>query len=216
MVHPGSIEVASRDRVKTDKRDAKKIATQLEAHRLQGIYVPSLAQEAKRSASRLRDNIVKLRNQVGQKIKGLLFTQGLIKMDDDTILSKTWLIKKVDEVKKLAFPQGYYYALKRYADQWLLFTEDIKKINRELIAMQTEEEKALLMIYQSAPGVGIITALKLKDELGDMSQFSSEKKLFNYLGLTPVEYSSGDHNRETIFVRAISAGKAGRICDICW
>ena len=37
MVHPGSIEVATRDRVKTDKRDAKKMATQLAAGRLKGI-----------------------------------------------------------------------------------------------------------------------------------------------------------------------------------
>ncbi len=61
IVHPGAIEVATRDRVKTDKRDAKKMAVQLAAGRLQGIYVPTLEQEAKRSASRLRDNIVKLR-----------------------------------------------------------------------------------------------------------------------------------------------------------
>lgn len=41
VVHPGSIEVSSRDRVKTDKRDALKMATQLSAGRLKGIYVPS-------------------------------------------------------------------------------------------------------------------------------------------------------------------------------
>ena len=40
VVHPGSIEVSSRDRVKTDRRDALKIATQLSVGRLNGIYVP--------------------------------------------------------------------------------------------------------------------------------------------------------------------------------
>lgn len=196
VVHPGSIEVATRDRVKTDKRDAKKIAIQLAAGRLKSIYIPSLEQEAKRSASRLRNNIVKLRHQVGQKIKGLLFTQGLIKMADDTVLCKTWLNKKTVQVKELNYPTGYYYTLKHYADQWLLFTEDLKKIERELLEMQTDKEKALLSIYKSAPGIGDITALKLKDELGDMKQFTNEKKLFNYLGFTPVEYSSGENIRQ--------------------
>ncbi len=196
VIHPGSIEVATRDRVKTDKRDAKKIAVQLAAGRLKCIYIPSLEQEAKRSASRLRNNIVKLRHQVGQKIKGLLFTQGLIKMDDDTILCKTWLGKKVEQVKELNYPMGYYYSLRHYSDQWLRFTEDLKKIERELMEMQTDKEKALLSIYKSAPGIGDITALKLKDELGDMSQFTNEKKLFNYLGFTPVEYSSGERVRQ--------------------
>ncbi|WP_119344553.1 IS110 family RNA-guided transposase, partial [Facilibium subflavum] len=196
VVHPGSIEVATRDRVKTDKRDAKKMATQLAAGRLKGIYVPTLEQEAKRSASRLRNNIVKLRHQIGQKLKSLLFTQGLISGEDDTVLSERWLNKKLEGVRKLDYPSGFYYTVKRYADQWILFTQDLAQIRKDLLDMQTEEEHALMMIYQSAPGIGEIVALRLKDELADMKQFSNEKKLFNYLGFTPVEYSSGEHVRQ--------------------
>jgi transposase len=193
VIHPGSIEVASRDRVKTDKRDAKKIAIQLEAGRLRCIYIPSLEQEAKRSTSRLRKNIVKFRQQVANKIKALLFTQGLIKGEDDTILCKRWLAKKVSEVEQLNYPEGYYYTIKYYADLWLRFDDDLKKIKNDLLAMQSEKEQALLSLYKSVPGIGDINALRLKDELGDMTQFSNEKKLFSYLGLTPAEYSSGEH-----------------------
>ena len=196
VVHPGSIEVATRDRVKTDKRDAKKMATQLAAGRLKGIYVPTLEQEAKRSASRLRANIVKLRHQVGQKIKALLFTQGLMEAEENSVLSKRWLSKKVEQVKGLNYPLGFYYTLNRYAEQWIAFTQDLADIKQEILAMQTDEEQALLVIYQSAPGIGELTALKLKDELADMKQFTNEKKLFNYLGFTPVEYSSGEHVRQ--------------------
>ncbi len=216
IVHPGSIEVAVRDRVKTDKRDARKMATQLAAGRLKGIYVPTLEQEAKRSASRLRDNIVRLRHKVGQKIKALLFTQGLIPTGDDTIICKQWLNKKVEQVNQLNFPVGFYYALKKYADQWLTFTEDLKNIKNELLDMQTKEEKELLAIYQSAPGIGEITALKLKDELGDMQQFSNEKKLFNYLGFTPVEYSSGEHIRQGHISRQGRAALRHLFVEAAW
>lgn len=196
VVHVGSIEVASRDRVKTDKRDAQKIATQLAAGRLRGIYVPSLEQEAKRSASRLRDKLVKLRHQVGQQLKSLLFTQGLIQDNDDTVLSKKWLTQKLAEVEQLNYPAGYTYAVNGYAKQWLRLTEELQKIKKELLAMQSEQEQALLSIYKSAPGIGDISALKLKDELGDMRQFTNEKKLFSYLGFTPVEHSSGEQVRQ--------------------
>lgn len=196
VIHPGSIEVASRDRVKTDKRDAKKIAIQLAAGRLKCIYIPTLEEEAKRSASRFRSNIVKLRHQVGQKIKSLLFTQGLILSDDDTVLSKKWINKKLEQVNQLSYPAGYYYTLKRYTELWLRFTDDLKVIDKELLDMQTDKEKIVISIYKSVPGLGDITALKLKDELGDMSQFSNEKKLFSYLGFTPIEYSSGEHVRQ--------------------
>lgn len=196
VIHPGSIEVASRDRVKTDKRDALKIATQLAAGRLNSIYIPSLEQESKRSVTRLRSNIVKLRHQVGQKLKALLFTQGLIDSTDDSILSKKWLLNSVAKVKQLDYPIGYYYTIKSYAQQWLYLTQDLANIKRDLIHMQTADEKKLLYVYKSIPGIGDISALTLKDELGDMSQFSNEKKLSSYLGFTPIEHSSGEHIRQ--------------------
>src|SRR5262245_44613203 len=192
VIHPGSIEVASRDRVKTDKRDAKKIATQLSAGRLRCIHIPSLEQEAKRSVTRLRDNIVRLRHKVGQKFKSLLFTLGLIDSEDDRVISKKWLEAKLIEAKNNLLYE-FYYTLEHYAGQWLRLTKDLDKIVKDLLAMQSEKDLALLSIYKSAPGIGDITALKLKDELGDMQQFSNEKELFSYLGFTPVEYSSGEH-----------------------
>jgi len=195
VIHPGSIEVASRDRVKTDKRDAKKIATQLSVGRLRCIYIPSLEQEAKRSMTRLRDSIVKLRHKVGQKFKSLLFTQGLIEGDDDTVICKKWLEAKLTEIKNNLLYE-LYYSLEHYAEQWLRLTKDLDKIKKDLLAIQSEKDQALLSIYKSAPGIGDITALKLKDELGDMQQFSNEKQLFSYLGFTPVEYSSGEHTRQ--------------------
>lgn len=41
VINPGSVETASRDRVKTDKRDAKKLAEQLSDNRLSSVYIPS-------------------------------------------------------------------------------------------------------------------------------------------------------------------------------
>jgi transposase len=62
--------------------------------------------------------------------------------------------------------------------------------------VQAEEDKALQMLYQSAPGIGPIHARQLSNELGDMKQFKNEKQLFSYTGLTPSEHSSGEHTRQ--------------------
>lgn len=196
VIHPGSLEVASRDRVKNDKRDATKIGVQLSNGRLKGVYVPSEEQEANRSMSRLRDNIVKLRHQVGQKLKALLFTQGLITSEDDSVLSQKWIKQKLEEIKTLNCPQALSYSINHYAKQWIKFTEDLKILKQDLIHYQSEQEQGLIMIYKSAPGIGDISAIKLKDELYDMHQFSNEKKLFSYIGFTPTEYSSGEHTRQ--------------------
>jgi len=145
-----------------------------------------------------------------------LFTKSLIRAEDDTVLSQRWLNTKVEQIKQLNYPTGYYYTVKRYADQWLAFTKDLAEIKKDLMGMQTETEKALLAIYQSAPGVGEITALKLKDELGDMKQFSNEKKLFNYLGFTPVEYSSGEHVRQGHISRQGRAALRHLFVEAAW
>lgn len=82
--------------------------------------------------------------------------------------------------------------------------------------MQTDEEAALLSLYKSAPGVGDTTALRLKDKLGDMSQFSSEKKLFSYLGFTPVEHSSGEHVRQGHMSRQGRAALRHMFIESAW
>lgn len=117
----------------------------------------------KRTVTRLRDNILKLRIQVCLKIKALLFTQGLIKHNDDKVINKKWLNKKLEEVQKLNYPSGLLYTFNHYMQQWLKFTKDLQIIKRDLLAMQTKEELKLLSIYRSVPGIGDITALKLKD-----------------------------------------------------
>jgi len=76
VVNPGSIETASRDRVKTDKRDARKIAEQLSDGRLKCIYIPSLEEELLRLYTRHRAALVKDRGRIACRIKSKLFQFG--------------------------------------------------------------------------------------------------------------------------------------------
>jgi transposase len=195
VVHAASIEVSARDRVKTDKRDALKIALQLSTHRLKGIFVPSLERESKRNVSRLRANFWQLRQQVGAKFKSLLFTQGLIKGNDDTRISQKWINQKLQEIENGIYSKDFLYSSKFYAKEWEDLTEKLKEILKQF-KIQAEGEKSIQAIYESVPGIGLIHARELANELGDMRQFRNEKKLFSYTGLTPSEYSSGEHVRQ--------------------
>jgi len=195
VVNPSSIEVSSRDRVKTDKRDALKIAIQLSVGRLHGIFVPASEREEKRSITRLRSNILSARNRAGRQFKSLLFTQGLIDMADDTVICEKWISKKLKEVVAGGYTNDFYYSLNQYAELWMHLTKQMKEIESRL-TMQAEEDKILHMLYESVPGIGPIHARQLANELGDMKQFKNEKQLFSYTGLTPSEHSSGEHTRQ--------------------
>ncbi len=194
VVHPAAIEIAARDRVKTDKRDALKIGAQLASNRLHGIHVPNEDQESNRKVTRLRTSFMKDRTQYANQLKALLFQYGLIAANDDSMVSKKWITRLLEIFKKNSLPEGFKYAAQSYAEQWLAITAKIKEIDKKLVEQANSENK-LDSIYQSVPGIGPLSARILANELGDMKQFSNEKKLFSYTGLTPREYSSGDKKR---------------------
>src|SRR5205823_2476945 len=81
------------------------------------------------------------------------------------------------------------------SDLWRFVSEKIK-LFRTLLAKQAREDNYLQSTYESAPGIGPLGARILANELGDMSQFSNEKKVFGFLGITPSEDSSGDKRRQ--------------------
>jgi transposase len=145
--------------------------------------------------SRLRTNFNKSRQQVGGRLKSLLFTQGLIDWDDKTKVSKKWMREKLLEIKEKNLPSDLYYCASKYEEEWNHLTEKIKELQKRF-KPQTQREKDILAIYISVPGIGLINAIQLSNELGDMSQFQNEKQLFSYTGLTPSEYSSGENVRQ--------------------
>ncbi|WP_235112000.1 transposase [Acaryochloris sp. 'Moss Beach'] len=82
VVNAAGIEVAVNNRVKTDKRDALKLATLLEAKRLKGIRIPSEEEEAHRLLSRTRKQLVGDCTSVKNKIRMKFHQFGLIDADE--------------------------------------------------------------------------------------------------------------------------------------
>lgn len=156
VVHPTSIEVSSRDRVKTDKRDSLKIATQLSVGRLSGIHVPTEEREAKRSVTRLRETVMKNRKRIGNQLKSYLFTLGLIEGNDEKIVSKKW----IKEILNYEYSKEAKYCIEYYANQWLELEKKIKEIDVYLEA-QAKEDAGLEAIYCSVPGIGKLNARQL-------------------------------------------------------
>ena len=184
VVNAASIEVASRDRVKTDRRDAEKLASLLECGRLKSIRIPSLDQEKSRLLQRTREQLVRDKNRLSNRIKMRLYQFGL---DVPSKMSS----KALSDI--LCSPELSYdfkYPISKQISQWKSITNDIKEI--EQIQHKTYSSHPLFKIYSSIPGFGLQTTSTIISELGDMSQFPNERALFSFVGLTPTERSSGD------------------------
>jgi transposase len=124
----------------------------------------------------------------------LLFTQGWLEPEDNARLSSRWIKKKLNQLSEIQVHPDLKYTLQCYAQEWHHLTQRLKRIEKQLEAQAIQD--GLMFIYQSVPGIGLLHARELVNELGDMSQFKNEKKLFSFIGLTPSEYSSGEHVRQ--------------------
>lgn len=195
VVNPGSVETASRDRVKTDKRDAKKLAEQLSDGRLCSIYIPSLEEELLRLSTRLRQTLVADRKRVSCRIKSKLFEFGYNEFVTDSPTNESW-VRRV--LSADCFPEALKNDLDYWCNQWLQLTKDIKEQNK-VIAQESRGHAHCAQqeaVYRSSPGLGALSAKALSRELGDLQRFSSSKGLYSYLGLTPSESSSGERRKQ--------------------
>ena len=211
VVHPASIEISARDRVKTDKRDSLKIAKQLADGRLRGIHVPSEERENFRTMTRTRNAILEHRKRTGNQLKSLLFTYGLIRAEDDSKVSKAW-IKRVREIEVAG---EIKYCIELYAEEWLRLEETLKELMKKL-EMQAVKDKKVDRMYRAAPGIGALSARILSNELEAMEYFDNEKQLFSYTGLTPSEHSSGEHKRQGHISRQGKSVIRGILVQVAW
>ena len=210
VVNPGSVEVSSHNRVKTDKRDAAKLATQLEAGRLRGIHIPSQEQEHQRLLSRSRRQLVKERTSLKNKIRMKAHQFGLIEAEDRRQMSHRFvqqLLEKSDSVE-------FELVIKAHWTIWKTVDEQIQDIEKALAEQAAQDEKEA--VYRSAPGIGAVSARVLANELGDFSQFSNERQLFSYTGLTPSEHSSGEHIHRGAISKQGNRHLRGILIEVAW
>lgn len=210
VVNPGSIETAIHNRVKTDQRDAKKIATLLEAGRLNGIRVPTEQIEHKRLLTRTRAQLVQERTAIKNMIRMRAHQFGLLSPDDRREMGQS-LLKAL--LAKTPSPE-FTIIVQAYWQIWQTLDTEIKTI--EFSLKQQAQQAPLEVTYRSAPGIGPLSSRILSNELGDMSQFANERQLFSYTGLTPSEHSSGDAIRRGHITRQGNTRVRHILCESAW
>ena len=90
VVNPASVAVAANDKVKTDRRDSKRLARDLADGRLRGIAVPTAAEALARLLPRTRAQIVKHRATMARQSKAKLHQFGLIAPSSRRMISRRY------------------------------------------------------------------------------------------------------------------------------
>ena len=195
VVPPSLIPVESGNKVKTDKRDSRKLATLLESNMLKHVYVLTPEEREHRDLLRTRRQIVDHRNDVARQIKSKLMFYGI----SAPFTSATrWGLQYIEWLKSITFETSY---LKESFDLLIelyeYLTRQIARINRTIVRLCRDKRyRHKIKLLCTVPGIGKLTAIELLVELQDMSRFTSAEGLASYIGLTPAEYSTGERTRQ--------------------
>nr|WP_240906086.1 IS110 family transposase [Thiorhodococcus mannitoliphagus] len=194
VVAPSKIPKAPGDRIKTDRRDALKLARLLRSGDLTAVWVPDREQERMRDLSRARDDLKSQERKARQQLNAFLLRHGHHWPKGKTRWTpahENWLAElKMDDPWEQVVLQTYI---------------DAERAAGERVAQLTDQLMRALPEWSLAPvvdslvalrGIDKLAAIVLLAELGDLSRFDSPKQLMAFLGLVPSEHSSGGRRRQ--------------------
>jgi transposase len=189
VVAPSLIPRRVGDRVKTDRRDAKKLVGLYRAGQLSFVAPPSRETEGLRDLMRCREDLRRARTAARHRVSKQLLRHGRIYREGScqwTKRHRAWVAQQ-----RLADPLAH-----RALEQMLIHLDGI---DRQLDALDRDLElvarrgrwASTVAILTQFKGISTRAALGLIAEIGDFSRFSHPRELSAWLGIVPTEYSSG-------------------------
>ncbi len=190
---PSLLPQEAGNRVKTDRRDSRKLAFLLMKGLLKGVWVPSPEQRIHRDVLRRRQKLVQDRVRVQSRIKAQLQLYGI----HVEAPSGLWSQRYFRTLSSLRWTdQWQHQSFQRLLEQYSFLCQQIKEqthLVHQLAASPMYAQN--LKLLRSLQGVGILSGLEFLVELPPMTQFCRSQQLAAYVGLTPAQYSSGEHVR---------------------
>ena len=214
VVAPSRIPKTPGERIKTDRRDALKLARLLRGGDLTAVWVPDQEQERMRDLSRARDDMKAQERKARQQLNGFLLRHG-----------HHWPRGK----SRWGTAHENWLAELKMADPWqqVVLQEyiDAERAARQRVTQLTDQMMRALPEWSPAPvvdslialrGIDKVAAIVLLAELGDISRFDSPKQLMGFLGLVPSEHSSGSRRRQGAITRTGNGHARRMLVESAW
>ena len=214
VVAPSRIPRAPGERVKTDRRDALKLARLLRSGDLSSVWVPDEEQEAMRDFSRCRLDFKSQELKARQQLNAFVLRHGHrwpSKKTRWTQAHYSWL-----ESLKLAHP-WQQVVMQEYIEAVRAASARVRELTAQLMAALPQWSLAPVVDSLIAlRGIDKVAAVTLLAELGDISRFDSPKQLMGYLGLVPSERSSGRRRRQGAITLTGNAHARRMLVESAW
>jgi transposase len=213
VIAPSLIPTAPGDRVKTDKRDARRLARLHRAGELVAIRVPTVAEEAVRDLCRARADMVIDQTRARHRLGKFLLRHGRVWRGGDNWTGKhqAWIGQQRFDDPALTVTFGHYRATltAREAAVAAIDADLVSWFDRAPFA----DPVARLAAYR---GITHLGALTLASEVCDWRRFPSAGAFMGFCGLTPSEYSSGERTRRGHITHAGNLHLRTQLVESAW
>jgi transposase len=218
VIAPSLVPVKAGDRVKTDRRDATKLARSYRAGDLTPVWVPDAAHEALRDLVRAREDAKQDQLRARHRLNKFLLRHG--QCPPETV-KKSWTQKYMTWIKeKVHFDQPALEAtLLDYVHEVDHMAERIELLEKSIdvaIEKAPAEMRVVIEALQALRGVAKITAVSIVAEVGTLSRFEKARQLMGYSGLVSSEFSSGNRIQRGHITKTGNAHLRRVILEAAW
>jgi len=212
VIAPSLIPTKAGDRVKTDRRDAEKLARMHRMGELTAIHVPTPAQEALRDLVRSREDANEDLVRCRHRLQKFLLRQGR------RFEGKSWTRDHWRWIRALTFEDKNSETV--LAEYVLAVDQRLERVARLDARIEEEAQKPgiapAVARLKTLRGVRTLTAMTILSELIDLNRFASPGDLMSFIGLVPSEYSSGGKQRRGSLTRAGNAHLRRVLVEAAW
>lgn len=200
-------------KVKTNRRDALKLARYLRSGELTYVSVPDQNRESLRDLVRARASAQKDVGRVRKQIIHLLLRYGHRYRN-----GQSWTLRFWSWLKAVRLEGEYSQFV---LDQMILELEHrielLKRLHQEVErAAQKAEYRPYLDALRTLRGISTISAMTLLSELGDLRRFPTAPQLMAAVGVVPSEYSTGDKTQRYAITKTGNAHVRRIVVEAAW
>lgn len=213
VIAPGLIPKRPGDKVKTDRRDAEKLAQLYRAGQLTDIQVPTRDDEADRDLVRAREDVLSERLRCQHRLLKFLLRHGLVWRE-----TRSWSLKHRAWLKALRFE---LHSEARTFEAYLRGFDEIEarlaSLEREVLALAEKSAwKGLVADLRCLKGIDTLGAVALAVEVRDFRRFSRAPGFMSYTGLVSSEYSSSESVRRGRITKVGNAHVRRTLIEAAW
>lgn len=212
VIAPSLIPKKSGDRVKTDRRDAEKLARLHRMGELTPIRVPTPAQEALRDLVRTREDAKEDALRRRHRLLKFLLRQGR------RYEGKSWTQVHWNWIRSQKFADDNAQAV--LTEYLVALEQELERIRRLNVKIEEESHRPeiapAVARLRTLRGVDTVTAMTLVSELVDFSRFTTAHELMSFAGLVPSEYSSGGKERRGRVTKTGNAHVRRVLVEAAW